>query len=126
MKQEKRFLIIDDEPDMCWALEQILKNNGFFSAIAGSGSEALAILETNSDHFKMAFIDAKLPDMEGLELVKLIQEKYPSIVLVMISGFFYKDGEEVQQAMMEGTISAFFSKPFNNEDIVTILSTLQL
>ncbi len=126
MKKEKRILIIDDEPDMCWALERILKDNGFLSAITGSGSEALAILETNSYHFKMAFIDAKLPDMEGLELAKLIQEKDPSIVLVMISGYFYKDGDEVQQAMREGTILAFFSKPFNNEDIVTILSTFQL
>lgn len=120
---DKRFLIIDDEPDMCWALEQILKHNSILSSIASNAGEALALLETNHFRFQMAFVDAKLPDIEGLELARLIRKKNSSIAIVMISGFFYKDGDEVQQALKDGTISAFIAKPFNNDEIVNLLTS---
>ena len=119
---EKRFLIIDDEPDMCWALEQILKRNGIVSSIASNAGEALALLETNRFRFQMAFVDAKLPDIEGLELARLIRKNNPYIAIVMISGFFYKDGDEVKEALKDGTISAFIAKPFNNDEIIKLLS----
>ncbi|MBM9521220.1 response regulator [Desulforhopalus vacuolatus] len=119
---EKRFLIIDDEPDMCWALEQILKHNDIVSSTASNAGEALALLETNRFRFQVAFVDAKLPDIEGLELARLIRKNNPYIAIVMISGFFYKDGDEVKEALKTGTISAFIAKPFNNNEIVKLLS----
>jgi len=114
--KEELFLIVDDEPDMCWALAEILKKNGHGSEKALSGQEALALLERN--RFTLAFLDAKLPDVEGLDLARRIREIDPAIPIVMVSGYFYRDDLDVWRALREGLISGFIGKPFLNEEIL--------
>lgn len=113
------FLIVDDEPDMCWALENILKNNGVRSQKAYNGQDALRRVKKN--RFEVAFLDAKLPDIEGLELSKQIRKISPSIRIFIVSGYFYRDDPSILQAMAEGSISGFIAKPFNHDDIVKII-----
>jgi DNA-binding NtrC family response regulator len=115
-KKENQFLIIDDEPDMCWALEHILETIGVHSKTAQSGEEALTLMQQN--RFQLAFLDAKLPDTEGLELARRIRELDPTIGIVMVSGYFYRDDDLVEQALGEGVISGFISKPFRQDEIL--------
>ncbi|MDP2046998.1 MAG: response regulator, partial [Deltaproteobacteria bacterium] len=56
-------LIVDDEPDMCWALEHLLHKRGYVTRKALSAQEALKLMEEH--RFACAFLDAKLPDMDG-------------------------------------------------------------
>lgn len=115
------FLIVDDEPDMCWALHHILKQKGLGVKIALTAQEALAL--TVPDGFTMVFLDAKLPDMEGLELARRIRLIAPDTRIVMISGYFYKDDASVQKALESGLISGFISKPFQNDEVCRIIET---
>jgi len=116
MKEKgETFLIVDDEPDMCWALEHILKKHGVATKRALSGQEALTL--ARSRRFHLALVDAKLPDMEGIELARRIREVDPSIRIVMISGYFYREDEAVQQALSERLICAFVGKPFLHSEI---------
>jgi DNA-binding NtrC family response regulator len=110
------FLIVDDEPDMCWALEHILKQNGLSSKKAFNGHEALELTEGN--HFSLAFLDAKLPDMEGIELARQIRKRDPAVRIMMISGYFYRDDRAVQKAVAEGLIKGFIGKPFDHDEIL--------
>ncbi|MFH1489628.1 MAG: response regulator, partial [Pseudomonadota bacterium] len=120
MKEKNRlFLIVDDEPDMCWALEHILKKEGLSSLKAISGQQALEML--NKHPFELVFLDAKLPDAEGLELARQMREIHPEVRIFMVSGFFYQDDEKIQEALSEGLISGFISKPFNHDEIVGAL-----
>ena len=118
--EDKVFLIVDDEPHMCWALEHVLKKNGFLSKKALSGREALTLVK--QQHFELAFLDAKLPDIEGLELAAQIRKVDPSLGIVMISGYFYKDDPEVRRAVAEGLIHGFISKPFNHSEILKVIN----
>lgn len=113
------FLIVDDEPDMCWALQHILKRRGLVSKIALTGHEAHILMDSNS--FAMAFLDAKLPDTDGLELARHISLRAPDTRIVMISAYFYKDDGSIQKAISDGLISGFISKPFQNEEIFKII-----
>ncbi|MBN1841099.1 MAG: response regulator [Deltaproteobacteria bacterium] len=115
-KSEKLFLIIDDEPDMCWALEHILETLGVNAKTAQSGEEALTLMRQN--RFDLAFLDAKLPDSEGLELASRIRKISPDIKIVMVSGYFYKDDGLIEQALANGIISGFISKPFRQDEIL--------
>ena len=125
MKAKKKlFLIIDDEPDMCWALENILKKNGFLSKKALNGHEALTLIESN--RFRVAFLDAKLPDMEGLDLAKELLNIDPAIHIVMISGYFYQDDDAVQKAITEGLIKDFIGKPFDHDEILKVIKNANL
>ena len=114
------FLIVDDEPDMCWALENILKKNGLKSEKALNGSEALSLVRQN--RFQMAFLDAKLPDIEGLELAKQIYKADPSVRIVIVSGYFYKDDTEIQGALTNGLVSGFIAKPFDHDEILKAIN----
>jgi DNA-binding NtrC family response regulator len=116
------FLIVDDEPDVCWSLEHLLKRNGLLSKKALSGQEALGLMER--DRFQSIFLDAKLPDMEGLELARRIREVDPAIPIVLVSGYFYRDDVAVQDALAEGLISGFIAKPFRHDEIVKTIRIL--
>jgi DNA-binding NtrC family response regulator len=108
-------MIVDDEPDMCWAMEHILRKRGHPSKRASNGREALKLMELHK--FQMAFVDIKLPDMEGLELVRHMRSVDPEIVIVMISGLCYKDDPAVQKALKEQFIFDFIAKPFLHAEI---------
>lgn len=120
--QNSKILIVDDEPDMCWALEHLLEKNGFRTTKAANGGEALDLLA--SGPFQGAFLDAKLPDMEGLELAKQFREKAPQMRIMLISGYFYKDDVAVEKALGEGWICGFIAKPFLHEDILKAVKIL--
>lgn len=113
------FLIVDDEPDMCWAMERILEKNGFQCRTAFDGRGALALIREQS--FPLIFLDAKLPDMEGLELAQNIRKAFPSLKIVVVSGYFYGDDPGIQDAFENGLISGFIGKPFNNNEIIQTL-----
>lgn len=112
-------LIVDDEPEMCWALEHILHKSGQRVIKALSGREALRLSKEHQP--SLAFVDAKLPDMEGLELARRLRELAGDLRIVMVSGYFYRDDEAVQKALSEKVISDFIGKPFKNEDILETL-----
>ena len=114
--KRRLFLIVDDEPDMCWALEHILKRNGFLSKRALTGHEALTLMKT--DRFRLAFLDAKLPDVEGLDLARQIRKRDPAVRIMLISGYFYRDDDAVRKAVAEGLINGFIGKPFDHDEIL--------
>jgi len=121
-QRDKLFLLVDDEPDMCWALEHLLSQHGFVSRRALSGREALGLTEAGARLF--AFVDAKLPDMEGLEVAAKMREINPAIQIVMVSGYFYKDDRTIREALQEGLINAFISKPFSHAEILETIKNL--
>ena len=117
----EKLLIVDDEPDMCWALEHILEKNGFLTKKALSGGEALSLIE--SERFRLIFLDAKLPDIDGLELARQIRKIDPDIRIIIVSGYFYKDDMVIQKALEEGLIYGFIGKPFFHDEILKAVRT---
>ena len=118
-----KFLIIDDEPDMGWALEHILKKNGGLARRALSGIEARAFIK--SERFQLVFLDAKLPDIEGLELARQIREMDSELAIILVSGYFYKDDVAVQKALEERLICGFIAKPYSNDEIIMAIKRWQ-
>jgi CheY-like chemotaxis protein len=118
-EQSGLILIVDDEPDMCWALKHLLHSQGYATHTALSGQAALQLMRQHQ--FSWALIDAKLPDMDGLELARRILEIAQDIRIMMVSGYFYRDDVSIQAAISQGLISAFISKPFMKEEILKAL-----
>ncbi len=114
-------LIIDDEPDMLWVLESVLRSQNFNVLKASTGAEALALAPKTE--LEIAFLDAKLPDMEGLEIARLIKLSHPSTKLIMISGYYYEHDDKIQEALRTGLIVHFIPKPFSNTAIVEAIKT---
>lgn len=112
-------LIVDDEPDMCWAMECILRSQGYSVFTVTSGEQALVALE-NQDFF-CVFMDAKLRDMDGLDVVRQAQQLRPGAVrAVVVSGFHYHDDPIIRQSIESGLISNL-AKPFAHDELLKSL-----
>lgn len=109
-------LVVDDESEMCWVIEHVLRKSGYACETALSGQEANALMGRGS--FCMAFLDAKLPDIDGLELARQLREFDPGLPIIIISGYFYQDNMTIQEAIKSRLIDAFFSKPFDHNEIL--------
>jgi DNA-binding NtrC family response regulator len=121
IRNDTAVLIVDDEPGMCWALGHILRGSGIVSVTATTGQEALRLAARQ--RFRLAFVDAKLPDAEGLDLARRFREADPGIRIVLVSGYFYGDDPEVLQAAAAGVINGFVSKPFLHDEVRAIAQT---
>ena len=108
--QRPYVLIVDDDDGMCWALGQIIAAQGHHSAVAKTAKEALRRLECETFH--LAFIDVKLPDINGFDLVRAIAARAPGLPCVLVSGLLYEDDELVRAARSSRLIAGFIGKPF--------------
>lgn len=114
-------LIVDDERDLAWALEQILCRNGWRVAVAHSGSAAIQYAV--SSPVRIAFVDAKLPDMDGMVVGERIGQLQPEAVIVLVSGYFYPEDREVQDALQRRLFAHFISKPLDLAEILALART---
>ena len=109
-------LVVDDDQDMCWALEGALSSLGCAVTSVESGRSAIAVVTEHA--FPVAFVDARLPDMDGMRLIAELRALRPSMRIIMISGYFLEDDARIQEAVRTAAIDAFLAKPFQIDAIV--------
>lgn len=122
--KERSILIVDDEPDIFWAMKHLLKQERFVLIRALNGLETLVIM--GKKHFELVLLDAKLPDIEGLSLAIKIKEMDSTVPIVLISGYLSRDDKIVQDALSSGLISEYISKPFQHTEILNAVKNLCL
>jgi len=118
-KDLPRILIVDDEPDMCWALGKALQVSHYSVATATRGAEALELVA--AERFAVVLVDVKLPDLDGLELAALIRQESPQTVVVLVSGYFYPEDEAISEGLEKGLFVDFIAKPFRLEKVRAIV-----
>ena len=99
----REYLIVDDEPDLCWALENLLASKGLPCQTARTAQAALDLMKTH--RFQLAFLDVTLPDMNGLELARRLRKLDPFLRFVIVSGYLNNEAAAVAQAKAERLIS---------------------
>ena len=118
-RHKDAILIVDDEPDVCWALEHILAERDLRVERAATGRRAIDLVKSIA--FRLIFLDAKLPDMDGRKLAGRIRALSPTTTIVMVSGYYYLDDPSIQQAVDEGVIHGFIGKPFVHNEVTNLL-----
>jgi|Deesub1362A_J573_1020465.scaffolds.fasta_scaffold00356_5 two-component system response regulator PilR (NtrC family) len=118
MKVSKgNILIVDDERSMREVLEIFLKNEGYSVVTAGDGMAAIEALK--KDIFDLVITDLKMPNIDGIELLKTIKETYPDTVVVIITAF--GTAESAVEAMKLGAFD-YIQKPFRMNDIRLVVN----
>jgi DNA-binding NtrC family response regulator len=105
-------LILDDERRVRDEIGEFLSKNNFQISKAEKPSEAFQIIENES--IDIAIVDIKLPEMDGLEVLKQIKKNNPYIEVIMISG--HGDMGSVIEALRRGA-SDYFQKPFRLDEM---------
>ena len=118
-KRIRNILIIDDEEDLCWLLSNSLQSKGYNVSTANSIRDGVDSLKEAPD---LVFLDLKLPDGDGMDLVPKIKEIVRQALVVVISAY----GSEEKRAESEKKGAHYFiDKPFTEEKILSAIKQFQ-
>ncbi|HEX6536933.1 MAG TPA: HD domain-containing phosphohydrolase [Gemmatimonadaceae bacterium] len=107
-----RCLVVDDEPRLRQALVRLMRGAGFTCFEAGSGREALALLER--EPVALVLSDMRMPGMDGSELLLHIRERFPDIAVVLITAVAEV---EVAVSCLSAGAMDYITKPFVFEEV---------
>src|SRR5512135_3644695 len=107
-----KILVVDDERDICRALEFLLSREGYKVTTANSGQEALKKVE--SDDFDLVISDLKMEGVDGMQVLERSLALSPGLIVVIMTAF--ASVESAVEAMKKGA-SDYIVKPFINEDV---------
>jgi len=117
-QKKQRILIVEDEGDMCLLLNIMLKGKETEVDHVKTIAAAEEYLEKESP--SIVILDNKLPDGFGVDMISLIRKKYPSIKIIMISGF----AASVKDVALYNGADVFLEKPFTKEQLYNAVKEL--
>lgn len=115
-KTAAHILVVDDDRLVLLSLARGLRGAGYRVSEAGSGEDALSIVEKNPPD--LALLDVRMPGMDGIELGRLLSER-SGVPFLYLSA--YGQGDIVQQAVANGALG-YLVKPL---DIAQILPSVE-
>jgi DNA-binding NtrC family response regulator len=110
-------LVVDDEDEIREGLEALLTSEGFDVSSAGTGEAGLQKLEDRP--FDLMLLDVSLPDRNGLELLREIRRRDPSLSIILITAY---GSIEMARAAFKGGAQDYITKPWSNDELVAQVS----
>lgn len=108
-----KILVVDDQKIVCYSLQRFLQSEGYNVHTATSGEDALSVLnDINPD---LVIMDVRMPEMDGLEVLKRIKESHPKVQVIMMTAF--STTEKAIYAMKLGAYD-YLTKPFDNDELL--------
>jgi DNA-binding NtrC family response regulator len=117
LNNETRILIVDDDDTIRSTMKAILEDEGYEVDLAASGKEG--VQKANETSYNIALLDIRLPDMEGVELLKLMKPAVPRTRKIMVTG--YPSTQNAIEALNKNA-DASLIKPV---DIEKLLKTIE-
>jgi CheY-like chemotaxis protein len=114
-------LVVDDDPDLCANLWDLLRERGYRVAVANDGRTAGERLKDRA--FRVVLIDLKLPDGDGAQVFRLVRESNPEARTVVITGHRAELDPLVRRVVSEGADAVCY-KPFNVPGLLATLGQL--
>lgn len=119
MKEKLQLLIIDDDHDIADTLVDILRAKGFEADATYSGPQALEMIKDR--RFDCVFTDIKMPQMNGVELHRLINDRHPGLPVLFMTA--YATGALVKKGVERGAV-AVLKKPLDIDLLLSFFSFL--
>ncbi len=113
MMTRKSILVVDDDPNICKVLATNLKAKGYAVKCATTGKKAIEM--SKDEHFNLALIDIRLPDMEGIQLLSQLRGTIPKMMKIIITG--YPSIDNAVEALNKGA-DAYIIKPLDMEKVL--------
>lgn len=114
---KKSILIVDDDPEICETLSDILDEEGYHVVTACDGQEALDKIRKGS--FNLVITDIKMPIMDGMALLKEIEKSHDDIEVIVITSYG-NEGQQVEATRLGAY--EYLSKPLNLDQLKIIIT----
>ena len=116
-----RVLVVDDEELMRWFLRERLTQAGYHVTLAESGAAALHHLRDGSHGVGAIILDYRLPDLNGVEVLRRAKELLPECPVILMSAYGTTD---IKDEAEELGASGVLEKPFEMDDLLAMLRAL--
>src|SRR5512134_1378898 len=113
MNMEGRILIIDDEASLRQTMARILQRAGYEVTTAATGKEGLALVAEHP--FDLLYLDIRMPDASGLELLKDIHAKFPDLPVILFTA--QPDLNSAVEALRRGATD-YLLKPLKPQMVI--------
>jgi len=114
-------LIVDDDANLCDSMARMFELKGYRTNTAHSGEEAIRIVKQTQ--CAIAFIDIKMPCMDGLETYLKLRKINPSIITIMMTGYRDEVNDTVNKALAADAATCFY-KPFCPTDVFDFMNQI--
>jgi DNA-binding NtrC family response regulator len=111
-----RILVVDDEESIRSTMQAILEAEGYTVDTVSTGKEA--IQKTKQNKYNVALLDIRLPDMEGVELLELLNDGVPKIRKIMVTGY---PSIQNSVAAVNKRADAYMIKPVDPDTLLAII-----
>jgi len=116
--ENRTVVFVDDEAIVLNSLKRVFADEPYRCLFAEGGREALALMAENEAH--VVVTDMQMPGMSGLELLSTVNERYPSVIRVILTGCV--DVKVLLEAINRGLILRFIVKPWKiDEEFRTVV-----
>jgi len=115
MGRDMRILFVDDEPIITRSAERVLNAEGYVVDGVLSGREATSRME--QDHYDLLVTDLRMPEMDGLTLIRRTREYRPSMGIVVITGY---PSQETMKEVLDLGIIDYVPKPFTPDVLIDV------
>lgn len=116
----KKILFVDDEKYILRALQRAFIDEDYDIFVAEDGESALDILKNNQ--IDLIISDMRMPKMDGYELLKIVKNKYPSVIRIILSG--YADEDIIFKAIQTNIAKLYIYKPWDDETLKKIIKNV--
>lgn len=116
----KRILFVDDEKQILRALKRLFVISDYEVHFAESGEKALQLIESND--FDLLVTDIRMPEMDGLELLRQVKSESPLTLRVALSG--YTDNKKIYSALEDNLAKLYLFKPWDNKELTSLIDRL--
>ncbi|MBC8320880.1 MAG: PAS domain S-box protein [Bacteroidetes bacterium] len=120
METKYRILLVDDDSDLCANIQEILENNNYEVDNAHRGKDAIELCKNN--HYELAIIDIRLPDIKGTELVDKIYAISPETEFIYITS--NPELYNTIQVLAQKNIISYETKPVDIDHLLTIIDQI--
>src|SRR5437868_12007495 len=108
--KDKTILLVDDEDSVRDSLQAVLQREGYTILQASGGEEGLQMLREHP--VQLVISDHNMPGMSGVEFLKLVRERHPTVTRIMLTGD--PDPQTIIRSINEGEVYRFIKKPWDN------------
>lgn len=112
----EKILIIDDDVDICTLLKRFLERNGYEVTTSFKGQEGIQQFKVAD--FDVVLTDFRLPDMDGIDVLKSIKQIKPNVPVIVITG--YSDVGQAVKVIRQGAFE-YVTKPILPEEILMLV-----
>lgn len=116
---QPQILMVDDDPDECENMSDILGDQGYRVDTAATGHAALRLADQQA--YELALLDLKMPDMDGVTLSRELIRRRPETVALLVTG--YPEDVTLAEAFAAG-IRQVVSKPVDVRRFLTTINSL--